>query len=78
MAKAKAKSVNRKSVRTSKNGKPGDEKISELGRILMKIREQHVASGAKLLTLREVRREIANAVTVRGEQSPGPFSIAVC
>ena len=53
MAKIKRKPT------TGKNGSAGEEKVSELGRILQKLRDKHVASGAKLLNRRELEREIA-------------------
>ena len=45
--------------RKPKNPRPPAKRISELGQRLMKIREEVVASGARLLTLLEVRREVA-------------------
>ena len=55
MAKVK---VSRRSA--TKNGaRPKEERMSELGRILQKLADKHVASGAKLLTRRELEREIA-------------------
>ena len=44
---------------TRKNGNAPEERVSELGRILQKLRDKHVASGAKLLNRRELEREIA-------------------
>jgi len=42
-----------------RNGSAPKEKISELGRILQRLADKHVASGAKLLNRRELEREIA-------------------
>jgi hypothetical protein len=54
MAKAIAKRA------AKKNGTGGKKEVSELGRILTKLAEEHAASGAKLMNLREARREIAS------------------
>jgi hypothetical protein len=60
MAKATPKTAVRKSVPTPrKNGSGRKERVSELGRILQRLADQHVASGAKLLNRRELEREIA-------------------
>ena len=40
---------------TKKNGTGGTKEVSELGRILRKLAEENVASGAKLLTRRDSR-----------------------
>jgi hypothetical protein len=45
---------------TKKNGTGGKKEVSELGRILRKLADAHEASGAKLMNLRELRREIAS------------------
>ena len=50
---------------TRKNGKAPEESFSELGRILQKLRDKHVASGAKLLNRRELEREIAESRGLR-------------
>jgi hypothetical protein len=42
-----------------KNGTAEKKEVSELGRILTKLVEEHRASGAKLLSRSEVRREVA-------------------
>ena len=43
-----------------KNGTGTKKEVSELGRILTKLADEHEASGAKLMNLRELRREIAS------------------
>ena len=53
MAKAGGKSP------TKRNGTPRREDVSELGRVLRKLAEEHAASGAKLLNRRELEREVA-------------------
>jgi hypothetical protein len=58
MEKAKAKSGTRKPTRLSKNGSSGKKEVSELGRILRRLADEHVASGAKLMNLQELRREV--------------------
>jgi len=45
---------------SKKNGTGAKKEVSELGRILRKLAEEHAASGAKLMNLREARREIAS------------------
>jgi len=42
-----------------RNGNAPREKTSELGRILQRLADKHVASGGKLLNRRELEREIA-------------------
>jgi hypothetical protein len=51
---------------TKKNGtkpkrvnKKPEKEVSELGRVLRKLAEEYVASGGKLLSRRELEREIA-------------------
>jgi len=52
-----AKSIRKRAPQ--RNGNQPREKISELGRILQRLADKHVASGAKLLNRRELEREIA-------------------
>ena len=52
------KSTAKRAAKT--NGTGSKKEVSELGRILTKLAEEHAASGAKLMTLREARREIAS------------------
>jgi hypothetical protein len=53
MAKAIRKFV------TRKNGNARGEKVSELGRVLLRLASRYEASGGKLLNRRELEREIA-------------------
>ena len=43
-----------------KNGNGAEPAVSKLGRELLRIREKIEASGEKMLTRRELEREIAN------------------
>ncbi len=47
-------------VATQKNGHKPKPEVSKLGRELRRIREKIEASGEKMLTRRELRREIAD------------------
>ena len=42
-----------------KNGTKPKEEVSELGRVLRKLRDRYEASGGKFLSRRELEREIA-------------------
>lgn len=43
----------------SRNGRPARRRVSKLGRDLRKIAEKIAASGEKILTRREIEREVA-------------------
>lgn len=47
-------------VKSQNNGTTGAPKVSKLGRDLRRIKEMMIASGEKMLTLKELEREIAN------------------
>jgi len=54
------KAIAKRATKTKKKGPEAKKEVSDLGLILRKLAEENVASGAKLLTRREVRREVAS------------------
>jgi len=60
MARATRRPVAKKNGTKPKKVKEEAKEVSELGRILRKLADEYVASGGKLLTRRELEREIAD------------------